>query len=1090
MPDDIIPETELELATPSLQGNAAEGLAVVGVGASAGGLEALMEMVRYLPKAIHATYVIVQHMSPSHKSLLTALLARETHLEVKDVVDGTIPEANIVYVSPPNSDIIYKKGALRLVKPSEHLAVPKPSVDRFLISLAEEIGPRAIGVVLSGTGTDGSYGVQAVRGADGVTIAQDGATAKYDGMPVSANETGFVDILLNPRQIGEQLADILSMPRDLVRVREDAATDDPLADLLQIVMARTRVDFREYKRTTIHRRLERRMVARNIPDIAEYTRHCRTNPAEVDALFKDFLISVTRFFRDKAEFATLLPYVDEISKSHHTNRVVRIWIAGCATGEEAYSVAMLMAEALGEEALRNDRLQIFATDIDNDALAKARVGRYPREAANDIPPHLFEKYVRQVDDMIEMAPELRKAILFSEHNLCQDPPFLNIDLICCRNLLIYFDSALQSKVLSRFHYSLDKEGVLFLGTAETISVSGELFRSRGNDKKFYRKRMITREAERARTNEFSGGIRTRPRRNPLENTIRDDGRSDLAMFEGLARAVGPNSILVSDDLRILRVFGDISRYFSLSEGMRLQLSAAMLRHPLNQDAHMLSSIALNRMEHRAGTAKRLSDGDEKMVRLDAYPINSSEGSDQLVLLAFTEIDEPKVGEFLLGTDSAESKERVLSLERELAFARDTLQKTVTELEASNDELLTLHEEMQSTNEELQATNGELETSNEELQSTNEELITVNEELQISSVELNAVSNEQDAILENVAAALLIIDSALQIVKASAEAVELFDMGGGFQRPHLSQIKTPDNFPPLTDICLEVIQSGRAITRDIMTPDCVYVMRCAPYSNNKGQVHGATITIARSSDASELQSLMLKESNQMLMHRTATGDILRISEQSSKIVGAQGAHALIGRNLLDVVGDSALPILREDRDFLDSGEHVRTTEQSVLMPNGTRRFLRMERFRYQSSADRPASIYSIATDVTAEREAKRELTAHNEQLMMVSDIAKIGYWMIDLETGTINWSQEVYDIHGLLPDEFTPDLGAGLSFYHRDDRGRVSELVDAAMKDGEAFEFSARIVRADGKIQPIHSSCRIILGEDGKPLHIVGVFSRE
>ena len=915
-----------------------------------------------------------------------------------------------------------------------------------------DAGPVAVDTVsdisVVGIGSDGPFGVQAIRGGDDVTIAQDGAMAKYDGMPVSASETGFVDIVLNPRQIGEHLADILSLPRDLGRFRDNTAVDDPLADLLQIVMARTRVDFREYKRTTIHRRLERRVVARGIPDITEYTRHCRTNPTEVDALFKDFLISVTRFFRDKDEFETLLPYISEISKSHQTNRVVRIWVAGCATGEEAYSVAMLMAEALGEEALRNDRLQIFATDIDNEALAKARIGRYPREAANDIPPHLFEKYVAQVDDMIEMAPELRKAILFSEHNLCQDPPFLNIDLICCRNLLIYFDAGLQSKVLSRFHYSLDKEAVLFLGTAETITVSGELFRTRGADKKFYRKRMITREAERARTNEFSGGVRTRPRRNPLEKSPRNENGPDLGMFEGLVRAIGPNSILVSDDLRILRVFGDISPYVSLNEGMRLQLSATMLRQPLNQDAHMLSSIALNRLEHRAGTPKRLSPDDDTLVRMDAYPIKPTEGSDQLVLLTFTEVEDPKGSGVSPGDTSGEATELVLSLERELAFTHDTLQKTAEELETSN------------------------------------------EELQISSLELSAVSDEQEAILENVAAALLIIDSALQIIKASTEAMQLFSMKSAYNRPHLSQIKTPENFPPMTDICLEVIQKGRSVTRDITTADGVFVMRCAPYSNKKGQIHRATIIIARSSDASELQSMMLKESNQMLMHRTATGDILRISEQSARVLGADGAHELVGRNLQDIMGDTAIPVLREDRDFLDSGEHVRTTEQAVIPPSGGKRYLRMERFRYQIGQDRPASVYSVATDVTAERVAKMELLAHNEQLMMVSDIAKIGYWMIDLESGSITWSQEVYDIHGLSPDDFTPDLGAGLSFYHPDDRARVTEMVDAAMKDGLSFEFSARIVRADGDIQPVHSSCRIITGEDREPLHIVGVFNRE
>ncbi|MGB0507761.1 MAG: chemotaxis protein CheB [Pikeienuella sp.] len=1096
MPTEVVPsqrdalsedQATDQMTPPETPGGEVENF-VIGIGASAGGLEALMELVKNLPETIQATYVVVQHMSPAHKSLLTVLLARETHLEVKDVVDGVRPEANTVYVPPPNTDIVYRDGQLRLIKPSVNVAVPKPSVDRFFISIAEELGDRSVGVVLSGTGSDGSYGVQAIRGSGGVTIAQDDATAKYDGMPVSAMETGFVDLVLSPRQIGTHLAKILARPRDLEQFRAKAVSDDPLTDLLQIVLARTRVDFREYKKTTIHRRMERRMVALGIPKQEDYTRYCRANPEEIDALYKDFLISVTRFFRDKSEFEALKPYIQEIAETH-SDQVVRIWIAGCATGEEAYSVAMLMAEALGPEALRNDRLQIFATDIDKKALAKARLGRYSLEAANHIPPELFEKYVEHVDDMIEISADLRNVILFSEHNLCQDPPFLNIDLICCRNLLIYFNNSLQAKVLGRLHYSLDKEGTLFLGIAETISVSDELFRNPSSDKKFYRKRVITRAEERARDNEMSGGIRVRPRNVPRgQSRIRDD-KPDPGMFESLARAVGPNSILISDEMRIVRVFGDISPYVSLNEGMRLQLSATMLRPPLNQDARMLAGLALKQGTRREGVPKRLTPDATKTVRLDAYPLQNTKGVEPLVLLTFTEIEDAKK-DLIAETEShEETSERVQALERDLSSARDTLQQTIEELETSNEELQALNEEMQSTNEELQATNEELETSNEELQSTNEELVTVNEELQVSSMELSSVSDEQDAILDNVAAALLIIDSALQVVKASSEAVKMFGMSCNFNRPHVSQINAPQNFPRLTDICLEVIQHGRPVARDITAPEGVFLLHCAPYSNNKGQILGATVIIARSSDTSELQSLMLKQSRQLMMQRNGEGTILRISEQSAKVLGAENAQMLVGQNLTDVLGDVALPVLREDRDFLQSGEDVRTTEHVLSFPNGMRRCLRMERYRYVNAPDRPETVYSIAVDVTDIRTAERELRAHNEQLTMISDIAKIGYWMIDLEGNEITWSDEVYAIHGLSRDEFTPDLGAGLSFYHPDDRSRVTQHVEAAMTDGEPFEFSARIVRPDGVIVPVHSLCRIIADTSGEPMHIVGVFSK-
>lgn len=1088
MPNDIIPVLELEAMTSTDDGGGTPPLSMIGIGASAGGLEALMELVKHLPKTANATYVVVQHMSPSHKSLLATLLARETHLTVKEAEDGAKPEANTIYVTPPKSDITYTEGVLRLTEPDASSVISKPSIDQFMTSLAQGAGEHAVGIVLSGTGSDGCKGVQAIREVGGVTIAQDGTSAKYAGMPMSAYETGFVDIVLTPRQIGTQLPDILRTPRDLERFRSKAAAEDPLCDLLQIVRARTQVDFTDYKRTTIQRRLERRMVALGIPDIAEYTRHCRAKPEEIDSLFKDFLISVTRFFRDKREFEMLVQELERIKKTP-VDKVIRIWVAGCATGEEAYSIAMLLAEALGDKALRDGRLQIFATDIDPVALAKARLGRYSKTAADEIPQHLLEKYVTCVDDMIEMSATLRDVILFTEHNLCQDPPFLNIDLVSCRNLLIYFNTNLQSKVLGRFHYSLDKDGLLFLGIAETISVSEDLFQSVSGDKKLYHKRSISRSKQRARANEFSGALRSLSRSGRRERLPNNGEAPDQGMFEGLVRSVGPNSVLVSENLRIVRVFGDITPYISLNEGMRLQLSATMLVEPLNQDANMLTAIALKRGEHRSGTPRRLTPDAKSTVRMDAYPINDITGPDPLVLLTFTETEDQTGTELVSDNTSGDANARAKSLERELIATRDTLQQTVKELESSNDELKTLHEEMQSTNEELQATNGELETSNEELQSTNEELVTVNEELQISSMELSAVSDEQDTILENVAAALLIVDSALQIIKASAEAVQLFDMTEGFHRPHLSQVKTPENFPSMTEICLEVIQTGSPASCDVATGEGVYVMRCAPYSNNKGHILGATIIIARSSDTSELQSMMLKESKQLMMQRTDAGEIMRISEFSARVLGAKSAETLVGQNLRDVIGDAAAPVLQEDQDFLDSGEHVRTTEHAVLMPTGARRNLRMDRYRFYNSPGRPASIYSIAIDVTDERIAERKLRAQNEQLTMVSDIAKVGYWMIDLETSEITWSQQVYEIHGLSPAEFTPDLGAGLSFYHPDDRVRVTELVDAAMKDGEAFEFFARIVRADGAITPVHSSCRIILGADDEPLHIVGVFNR-
>ena len=346
-------ETHVELSEQS----DAEDFFVVGVGASAGGLEAIRELVNNLPEDTPATYVIVQHMSPDHKSLLTTLIARETSLPVLEICDNVEVKKNTIYVTPPNSDVQLERGRLILKPPKKELASPKPSIDRFFISLAEEVGDKSMGIVLSGTGSDGAYGVQAIRGAGGITIAQDEKTAKYDGMPIAAVESGCVDLVLSPIQIGTHLGKILESPRDLDRFRTEEVAQHPMSDLLQVVLARTRVDFREYKPTTIQRRLERRMTALGITSQSEYTRHCRSNPTEIDALFRDFLISVTRFFRDPSEFSALRPVIQTVI-SENRDKPVRVWIAGCATGEEAYSVAMLFAEELGGiHALDKERVE-------------------------------------------------------------------------------------------------------------------------------------------------------------------------------------------------------------------------------------------------------------------------------------------------------------------------------------------------------------------------------------------------------------------------------------------------------------------------------------------------------------------------------------------------------------------------------------------------------------------------------------------------------------------------------------------------------------------------------------------------------------
>ncbi|MDU8913676.1 chemotaxis protein CheB [Aestuariicoccus sp. MJ-SS9] len=718
---------------------------VVGIVASAGGLEAMSLLAQNLPKKSGAVYVLAQHMSPTHKSLLGQLIARETTLPVVEIESGVVPEPDTIYFTPPNSNVILKDGELRLVEPSGHPATPKPSGDLLLKSIARECGEKCVAIILSGTGSDGSYGVQAVREAGGITIAQDPASAKYDGMPSSAIETGCIDLTLIPEQIGQHLENILSAPRDFGALRQINMKSNRLADLLQIVFARTRVNFRDYKESTINRRIARRMTALSIERYEDYVDYCRSSQNEVDALFRDFLISVTRFFRDPEQFEQLFEEIRELVENKEDDPV-RVWIAGCATGEEAYSIAILLAEAMGGLAeLRKSRVQIFATDIDARALGIARIGSYPATAANDIPHAYLSKYFTLDGDRIEVKPELRSVMLFSQHNIFQDPPFLNLDLASIRNVLIYFNPGLQEKVLSRLHYALAADGVLFLGTSETVGVVDVLFEGRSRGDKIFGKRSLSRRI--AGDFEPMTTELTMPPRAQTSDAAKVLAQKDgFRQFEALLRAVAPQGFIATRGGEIVRVVGDITEFAALSETSSLKLNVRLLRRELGEDAQNLIAVSSRSKQKRTGQWVPFARGSEAIeVRLHCYPFKSDGSSEETFLLAFESREPQHLSERDVDEMSdAERTDYIRKVEREMASTKDTLQQTVEELQTSNEELQSLNEELQSTNEELQATNEELETSNEELQSTNEELITVNEEMQINSAELHKVSTELSA----------------------------------------------------------------------------------------------------------------------------------------------------------------------------------------------------------------------------------------------------------------------------------------------------------------------------------------------------------
>ncbi|WP_010137185.1 chemotaxis protein CheB [Oceanicola sp. S124] len=816
-------------------------LTVVGIAASAGGLEATSLLVQNLEGKVPATYVIAQHMSPTHKSLLTSLISRETKLPVVELRGTVTPEPGTIYVTPPNSDVIARDGQLCLAEPFGHPATPKPSADRLFQSLADQFGERSVGIVLSGTGSDGSYGVQAIREAGGITIAQEVDTAKYDGMPASAIATGCIDLTLSPERIGQQFERILMHPRNFDDLKVIAQHPTRLSDLLQILLARTGVDFRGYKETTINRRIARRMAALQLESYADYVDHCRTAQEEVDALYKDLLISVTRFFRDPLQFDQLKTQIDELV-ARDGGRQLRVWVTGCATGEEAYSIAILFAEALGgPKALKKRQVQIFATDIDDRALDVARRGVYPISAAQDIPSHLLARYFEISGNELHVLRELRDVTLFSRHNIFQDPPFINLDLVSIRNLLIYFEAPLQERVLYRIHYALAPQGMLFLGTSETVGVLEAHFEPFHGSEKIYAKRRTSRVTNyrfpEMSSSGYRQGVAEAGDRAPVKNTSDpEDG-----MFESLVKSVAPTGFIATRGGDILRILGDISPFIELNENGPLAMNTRLLRRPLRDEVMSLIAISLKGRCQRSSRWHEFDLGATNRVRFRCFPMSSSAKADNCLIA----IETRHVDVQLLERQGLDSDDRayVERMEADMRSTQEALQQTVEELQTTNEELQSVNEEMQSTNEELQATNEELETSNEELQSANEELITVNEELQINSAELQAVLADLDAILTDVPFVVLAVDPALMVRRASALARQFFKIG---EIPtiglHLSQLTIPQGFPSLSSPAAEVFNLRQPKEFTIDTDDSNYRLAFSPYADSKSDLTGLTISL--------------------------------------------------------------------------------------------------------------------------------------------------------------------------------------------------------------------------------------------------------
>ncbi|WKN40796.1 CheR family methyltransferase [Tunicatimonas pelagia] len=706
-------------------------LYVVGVGASAGGLDALSKLVDNLPaKPTNFAIIVAQHLSPDYKSRMVELLNRNSRWPIAEAQDQLPIETGTVYITPPDYEISVEDRSIILKKIQQKVHAV-PSIDNLLQSIAAEFKNYAIGVILSGTGEDGTLGIREIKKNKGYTIAQEPSTSQHRSMPETAIKTGYVDVVLPPVQIGYELGRFIQNHQVVNGVEEKESSTE---SIFRLMTSKTGTDFSKYKSSTIQRRITKRLDALDLLNIDDYYRYIQENPTELDNLFQTVLIGVTEFFRDQVAFNTLEKYLKEIVTKKKRGEPIRIWSVGCATGEEPYSIAILLFEILGKD-IHNNTVQIFATDIDENALVVGRRGAYSEEQVANLSPDLLEEYFNQGVDGYEIKKKIRQLVLFSKHDITVDPPFVRLDLVTCRNVLIYFRNELQKEVLPVFHYALNENAYLMLGKSENILQLTDLFLKEDNKQKIFRRKSGTH----LNTLKYTNFKKSRDKSESAPPSKTELSLEEIAR-ETLIQTYEHPYVVIDDTLEVLLIKGRMAPYVDLSEG---SLNASILKI-VHRGLHLGLRTTITRAK-REGTPQKSSIirfttyQQEETVRLTVKSLLYRKNDQSYYLVIFEKID-PDVG-YPLSLDEVKAQDeyknavRVMELEQELAATREHLQTFTEELETTNEELQTMNEELQSSNEELKSANEELETSNEELQSANEELQTANAELAISNENL-------------------------------------------------------------------------------------------------------------------------------------------------------------------------------------------------------------------------------------------------------------------------------------------------------------------------------------------------------------------
>ena len=870
---------------------------IVGIGASAGGVSALQEFVEHIPEDSGIAWVLIQHMAPDRESELHSILGRKTKLPVAEVVKDTRAEADRIYIISPGRVMTVQDGVLRAVSGGDPLA-RRTSIDAFFLSLAADRGEHAGCALLSGAGSDGSLGLKAVKEAGGLTLTQTLGTAEYDSMLLSALRTGLVDREVGVDEMPGLFTDFLVRRQPIAR--EVAVQDGERLQICELLRRGVGHDFSGYKGSTVDRRIRRRMQMLGIATLTDYVERLKDDKREPFELFRDLLIGVTQFFRDPEAFAAVSDRVlTQILADKTADDEVRIWVPGCATGEEAYSLAMLLQEKASTlESM--PELKIFGSDIDENALHVARLGRYPESIVADVTPERLKRFFDREDGTYVVRPQLREVCLFAQHNLLRDPPFSRIDLISCRNVLIYMDGPLQKRLMPVFHYALRPQGFLLLGPAENASSGGHLFQEIDRKHRIYR-----RVGESSRLPEFpiaQGDGEQTPRPSPGER--REPPRASDQARRAAQRVLDrymPAHVIVDSDFQILEASSGTGAYLELPRGRPDVNLAAMARSELAVDIKAAVSKVLTTGQRVTRSDLTVgSEDDRRRLTLTVEPLPGEDARERRCLVLF------QAGPAL--TDTSESVRRpggdlelIRALEQELQTTKERLQSTLEELETSNQELRASNEEFSSVNEELQSANEELETTKEELQSINEELRTVNNELSARVDDLSRANSDLKNLFSNTRIAMLFLDRNFRIRNFTPPAKPLFrlrdhDMG----RP-LDELAGRMDYEALKGEVREVIRAGELVEHEVEAPNeegaQTFIMRILPYRGDNEKIEGAVLTfvdITERKRAEKRLADMVSELNHRVKNTLASVQSMVRQTRSRTRSKEEMAETLVGQ----------------------------------------------------------------------------------------------------------------------------------------------------------------------------------------------------